>query len=149
LENEQGTAAMTKAEVEQSDGPRGTGQHVLIVEDDPDLREALELIIGSDGYSVASARDGKEALNRLAAGLKPSVIVVDLLMPVMNGWELCEELSLDPNLGSIPVILMSASGGPMLPPRPKSLVRLFRKPFTFLQLLQAIEKGCEESARRN
>ena len=127
---------------------RGKGQRVLIVEDDQDLREALEVIVTSDGYAVRSAHEGREALGILASGYKPAVILVDLLMPVMDGWQLCEELSLDPDLGSIPVILMSASGGPMLPPRPKSLVRLFRKPFTFLQLLQSIEKGCEESARK-
>src|SRR5205814_2293800 len=109
----------------------------------------LGAIVGADGYEVQTARDGREALRVLRSAFRPSVILVDLLMPVMDGWQLCDELAADSELASIPVILMSASGGPLPPPRPSSLVRLFRKPFTFLQLLDAIAKGCATGKTSN
>jgi CheY-like chemotaxis protein len=122
--------------------PVAEGLHeVMIVEDDMDLRETLGSIVAAEGYRVTTAHNGREALSLLLGGYRPAVILVDLIMPVMDGWQLCEELATDPQLQDIPVILMSASGGPLLPPRPPRLVRLFRKPFTFVQLLDAIAKG--------
>ena len=120
------------------------GHTVLVVEDDMDLREALVTIVAAEGYEVASAREGREALQLLESGVRPDVILVDLLMPVMDGWELCDELGRREELAAIPVILMSASGGPDEPPHPRGLVRLFRKPFTFVQLLDTIGKACGE-----
>ncbi len=79
----------------------------------------------------------------LRGGYRPALLLVDLIMPVMDGWELCEALAAEPGVGTVPVILMSASGGPLAPPHPSRLVRLFKKPFTFSQLLDAIAKGCE------
>jgi CheY-like chemotaxis protein len=67
---------------------------------------------------------------------------VDLIMPIMDGWELCEALAVDARYDALPVILMSASGGPLPPPRRAKAVRLFKKPFTFSQLLDAVAKGC-------
>src|SRR5438477_7398593 len=127
-------------EPERAERRRAAGCEVLVVEDDPDLRETLVSILEQEGYRARAARDGREALEILAGGFRPAVLLIDLIMPIMDGWELCEALVQDPKLSSLPVVLMSASGGPLPPPRPTKLVRLLRKPFTFEQLVAAIAK---------
>ncbi|HKC25007.1 MAG TPA: response regulator [Thermoanaerobaculia bacterium] len=125
-----------------------TGHSVLIVEDERDVRDTLAEVISAEGHEVVLANNGRAALDALVGGLRPSVILIDLIMPVMDGWQLCDELSRDRELGDIPVILMSASAGPLSPPAPPRLVRFFRKPFTFLQLLQSIEDACGSGGPR-
>lgn len=86
------------------------GQDLLIVEDDADLREILELALVSEGYRVATARNGAEALERLRSQTKkPRLILLDLMMPVMNGWEFRDERRQDPELADIPMVVLSAA----------------------------------------
>jgi len=118
---------------------------VLVVEDDADLGQSIATVLELEGYRARLAADGREALTLLDTGYRPSLLLVDLIMPVMDGWELCDALAGDERYDEIPVILMSASGGPLPPPHPPKLVRLFRKPFAFSQLIEAIEKGCESA----
>jgi CheY-like chemotaxis protein len=80
---------------------------VLVVEDDDDLRDNLEFLLRRKGYSVSGAANGRVALDVLAAGEPPCVILLDLMMPVMDGWELRTRLLADPRLGSVPVVLLS------------------------------------------
>lgn len=115
---------------------------VLVVEDDVDLGHTLASVLELEGYRARIAHDGREALALLGTGYTPSLLLVDLIMPVMDGWELCDALAADPRYSELPVILMSASGGPLPPPRRSKGVRLFKKPFTFSQLLDAVAKGC-------
>jgi two-component system, chemotaxis family, chemotaxis protein CheY len=84
---------------------RGT---VLVVEDDPELLLSLSEVIESEGYSVACARHGLEALGRLRGGVRPSVILLDLMMPIMNGWQFRYEQRQDSDLAKIPVVVVSA-----------------------------------------
>jgi CheY-like chemotaxis protein len=128
--------------LDEAPAPAATGHEILVVEDDTDLRQTLASILELEGYRVRAAGDGREALGMLRGGYRPSLLLVDLIMPVMDGWELCDALSTEPGFRTVPVILMSASGGPLPPPHPSRLVRLFKKPFTFSQLLDAIAKGC-------
>ena len=65
-------------------------KHVLVVEDEPDLAEALQVILESSGFEVEVARNGREAL-RLVEGRMPGLIILDMLMPIMNGWEFAAE----------------------------------------------------------
>lgn len=81
---------------------------VLVIDDDAASRSTLQLILERDGYTVSSAGDGRQALELLRGGLTPDVILLDLLMPVMNGWQFLEELRRDAALTSIPVIVVSA-----------------------------------------
>ena len=81
---------------------------VLVVDDDPYIREALSEVLGDEGYPVATARDGEEALERLGTAPAPSLILLDLRMPGMSGWELRRRLLADPALAAIPVVLLSA-----------------------------------------
>jgi CheY-like chemotaxis protein len=82
---------------------------ILVVEDDADIRQALEEIIEEHGFSVVGARHGKEALEFLSRAAElPCLILLDLMMPVMDGATFREEQRRDPRIASIPVVLLSA-----------------------------------------
>ena len=81
---------------------------VLVVEDDPNLLCSLSEMLESEGYEVACARHGLEALGRLRGGVRPSLILLDLMMPIMNGWQFRYEQRQDSDLAKIPVVVVSA-----------------------------------------
>ncbi len=81
---------------------------VLVVEDDPELLEALSGALESEGYGVGRARHGLDALGQLRAGKRPCVILLDLMMPIMNGWQFRYEQRQDSDLSKIPVVVVSA-----------------------------------------
>jgi two-component system NtrC family sensor kinase len=83
---------------------------ILLVEDDYSIREAVYDILEGEGYDVVQAENGREALERLRAGAPPDLIVLDLRMPVMDGWEFRAAQKNDPNLATIPVLAVSADG---------------------------------------
>jgi CheY-like chemotaxis protein len=80
---------------------------LLLVEDDPDVREDLGFLLQQQGHSVVLAAHGREALDLLMQGLRPRMIILDLMMPVMDGWQLRAELLKTPELAAIPVVLLS------------------------------------------
>jgi CheY-like chemotaxis protein len=81
---------------------------VLIVEDDEDLREMMAQLLTLEGYDAASVANGREALDYLQHSSTPNVILLDLMMPVMDGWEFRRQLEADPALAPVPVIVLSA-----------------------------------------
>lgn len=86
---------------------------ILIVEDDTTLRNVLLEKLSKSGYAVEGAEDGEVALEKLRGGLKPDLILLDILMPKKNGMEVMEEMSVDPVLKTIPIIVISNSGQPV------------------------------------
>jgi len=86
------------------------GHCILVVEDDDDAREAIVAILQLTGYQAVPAADGEEALDRLRQPDLPDLILLDLWMPVMDGWEFREEQRKDPTLARIPVVVVSALG---------------------------------------
>ncbi len=82
----------------------------MIVEDDPDTREMLERFLELEGFTVRSAANGQLALEALHADSEPCVILLDLMMPVMNGWQFRAAQSCDPKLAQIPVVVVTAAG---------------------------------------
>jgi CheY-like chemotaxis protein len=82
---------------------------ILVVEDDQEAREALADVLSSEGYQVVLAGNGLEALELLNGGLRPAVALVDLQMPVMDGWRLLAQLRSDPRFQDLRVVVMSAS----------------------------------------
>ena len=80
---------------------------VLLVDDDPDFVEAIKVIVENGGYAVRVAYDGAEGLEAVAEE-KPDLIVLDVMMPVMNGHEACAKLKADPQTAKIPIILLTA-----------------------------------------
>jgi CheY-like chemotaxis protein len=83
---------------------------VFIVEDDLDTRDMLGSFLEMEGYEVETAANGQQALERLNAGSSACVILLDLMMPVMDGWQFRREQSRDAALSKIPVIVVSAVG---------------------------------------
>jgi CheY-like chemotaxis protein len=83
--------------------------HILIVEDDRDLRDTLREALELEGYVAVSVENGRAALRHLATGAKPCMILLDLMMPVMDGWTFRQELLKDRALAAIPVIVMTAA----------------------------------------
>lgn len=83
---------------------------VLVVDDDPDICEVMQMILGARGYRVVTAEGGDEALQLLRAGEEPCLILLDLMMPGMNGLEFRAEQLRDPVLAAIPVVMISAGG---------------------------------------
>jgi len=81
---------------------------VLVVDDESDIREVFEAVLRYDGYEVISANDGQQALDLLRRGARPDAIILDLMMPVMDGWQFRVAQKADPALASIPVIAVSA-----------------------------------------
>src|SRR5678815_4915391 len=82
---------------------------VLIVEDEPDIRDLLAFHLGRDGYQVATAATGAEAL-RQAARERPDLIVLDLMLPEIDGREVCRRVRQDPATAAVPVIMLTAKG---------------------------------------
>jgi CheY-like chemotaxis protein len=110
---------------------------ILLVEDDAAIRDAVAECLETEGYRVQAAGDGAEALTWLARGERPALIVLDLVMPVMNGAELLAQVRADPALERVPTLLMTAAivaGTTPLPAADATLV----KPFDLDQLLGAI-----------
>ncbi len=108
---------------------------VLVVEDEPDIRESEAEVLESEGYEVSTASDGWEALRRAHEAI-PSVILLDLMMPRMDGWEFRQAQLRDPELAPIPVIVVSA----MPPPTGVNPAAHLTKPFALSQLLDAVER---------
>jgi CheY-like chemotaxis protein len=89
--------------------PKEPMSSILLVEDDRDSREALAFVLEDAGHTVASAGNGREALELLDDDEKPDLILLDLMMPVMNGWEFLGERKRRPVLASIPVMVLTAA----------------------------------------
>jgi CheY-like chemotaxis protein len=81
---------------------------ILIVEDEPDLRNALAEVLGGLGYHAEIAANGLEALDRLRWGLRPTFVLLDMQMGVMTGWDFRQEQLREPALAAIPVVAMTA-----------------------------------------
>jgi two-component system chemotaxis response regulator CheY len=86
----------------------GQCRSVLLVEDDEDIRESLNEALAWEGYHVVAASNGREALDRLRNMPRPFIILLDLMMPVMNGWDFADALQADEMLATIPVVVVSA-----------------------------------------
>jgi two-component system cell cycle sensor histidine kinase/response regulator CckA len=87
---------------------RASGRRLLVIEDDADIRGALDGLLSMEGFHVAGCSNGREALDWLRASPKPDVILLDLMMPVMDGWQFRVAQKADPEFANIPVLALSA-----------------------------------------
>ena len=113
---------------------------ILTVEDDAAIREAITEVLTYSGHKVMGARNGLEGLNFLQAGLRPQIILLDLMMPVMDGWTFLEEILKTQDLIKIPVIIVSAvvtDGTMNTYPNVKAIIK---KPVMIENLLKVIKE---------
>jgi DNA-binding response OmpR family regulator len=111
---------------------------ILIVEDDVEILESLRDRLAQEGFAVRTALDGQQALDDLLSHERPSLILLDLRLPVRSGWELLEALRRSDTLITIPVVVVSA----YLSFPPIGAVAWVRKPFKPDQLIAVIKEHC-------
>ncbi len=99
-------APPTPAPPAEGGGQRGT---VLVIDDDPAVRDVMERLLRQEGFRVETAADGEEGL-RKAAELRPDLITLDVIMPRKDGWSVLADLKAEPNLAEVPVIMLSMAG---------------------------------------
>ncbi len=109
---------------------------VLVVDDDPDMRDTVAAALETEGYAVRCAENGAQAL-ALMRGYLPEAIVLDLSMPVMTGWELLEAVHARRDLRKVPVLVLSAMGAPVG-------VEHLSKPVRLEELLATLDRICQQ-----
>jgi CheY-like chemotaxis protein len=113
---------------------------VLIVEDDADLREMMAQLLLLEGYKTETVANGRDALQYLQTAERPDVILLDLMMPVMDGWEFRRRQLADPSLSAVPVVVLSALDAS----RAADLdgAAFLKKPLDFDRLLVLVRQFC-------
>ena len=112
---------------------------IVVVDDDVDLREVICDALAADGYTVTPARNGAEALSTLRQANDVCLVLLDLMMPVMSGYEFLKVRSSDPQLAKIPVVVMSArwEGSDET-----GVVEFLRKPPGLAVILETVARYC-------
>ena len=123
-------------------GPAPHPKRVLIVEDNEVTRDVMAMILASDGYEVSTAANGRTALERLRGGERPCVILLDLMMPVMDGWQFREEQRRDSSLADIPVVVCTAAGE-AAQKSALGAAEVLGKPVEADDLLAAVRRQCD------
>jgi CheY-like chemotaxis protein len=118
--------------------------YILVVEDDRDLREILGDALRLEGYDVVCVEHGEAALRHLETGARPCMILLDLMMPVMDGWAFRQEILKDQALALIPVVLMTAAGADRAQSIPSN--RILHKPLEMGSVIDAVQEHCQGTA---
>lgn len=118
---------------------------ILVVEDDADLREVLAESLRLEGHEVLESVDGLDALERLRGGARPALVVLDLVMPRMDGRQLLTTMRADAALADIPVVLVTGT-----PPRDlaEAVDAILKKPIGIQDLLRCIGRRCAGGGTR-
>jgi CheY-like chemotaxis protein len=117
--------------------------YVLVVEDDVDLRESVELLLSMNGHKVTAVGGGSEALRWLQSGRPhPCLVLLDLMMPGMDGFELRLRMTSDPSLATIPVVVMTGAGVLADQRSGELKAEVLRKPVTRSTLLDTVKRFC-------
>ena len=112
---------------------------VLLVDDDEDLRDSIADLLRQRGYPVATAEDGHAALAIIAGSRNPCIVLLDLVMPVMDGWKFLAVVQADPAMASIPVVIASAHAATHAP---TGVAGILHKPFDMDELFATIARHC-------
>ncbi len=123
-------------------GMRKKQKLILIVEDDPELRECMQSLLELNGYAVETACDGVEALGSLRRGLHPCVILLDLMMPGMDGFQFVNEKRQLPRLSQIPVIIYSGHYDAKANAARLGASAYLQKPFDVENFLNLVRHHC-------
>jgi two-component system response regulator VicR len=119
------------------DGFADGARTILLVEDDGEIRDIIGDLLERDGYDVIPAGNGKQAIDYLAARQElPALILLDLMMPIVSGWEFLRAISQDPRTASIPVVVITAVRGD----RPHGVAAVLKKPFGVDDIVAAVRR---------
>ena len=112
---------------------------ILIVDDDEGIREALQMAFETEGYETAVAAQGEEALAWLGEHSSPGLVLLDLMMPVMDGWQVIDNLRQTHRLSRLPIVVMTAFGRDL---GSAASLPLLRKPINLSTLMQKVHQHC-------
>lgn len=112
-----------------------TKPRIAVIEDDEDLRRLMALVLGEEGYDVSDFASARDALRALEDGGTADLILLDLMMPDMNGWEFCEQRAASAKISRVPVIVVTARRDIT---RPTGVSDILHKPFDVVDLMRAI-----------
>ena len=118
------------------------GVTILVVEDDASIRDILSLALTADGYKVITAANGQEALKILSEMSNPCLILLDLMMPIMNGWQFAAAISENANFKNIPIVVLTAFAD-KVKTIPGKLT--LKKPIDLELLFEVAKKYCHEA----
>jgi CheY-like chemotaxis protein len=113
---------------------------ILVVDDDQDILDVTSLVLGAEGYEVLTATDGAQALQLLQAGVRPDLILLDMMMPHMNGWEFRTAQLADRDIQHIPVVIVTGDGRAKEKAEQIGAQGWLGKPVGLGQLIAAIER---------
>jgi CheY-like chemotaxis protein len=121
---------------------------IMVVEDDEPILFTIQELLESEGYTVVTAKNGKEAIERMEQIKHPCLILLDMFMPVMDGWQFIEQLKLnqDDKVTQIPIVVTSAAGE-RARQAGQAVSGYIKKPIDLDQLLSTVEKFCGIPAR--
>lgn len=117
---------------------------VLLVEDDLEIRDVLQDLLEREGYDVIPATNGKQALDYLTldASAHADLVILDLMTPIVTGWQVLDQLRRDPSLSQVPVIVVTATAAE----KPTGASALLRKPFHLNTLFDTVKQCLGEQA---
>ncbi len=114
---------------------------VLVVDDDQDIRESIAILVESEGHPVVTASHGAEAIDRLRSDPAPALVLLDLMMPVMDGWGVLRAMQANDAWAIIPVIVITANHEDA----PDGVQAVLRKPFDIASLMRVLKTYCGET----
>ena len=120
-----------------------TSRKVLVVEDNDDVREAFITLLLMHGYQASGASSGMSALEQLHEGLRPCVVILDLRMPEMDGWSVWARMHAEPQLASIPVVMVSGDPDQLRRAEALGLRNFLRKPVDAEKLVAIVARYCD------
>ena len=118
-----------------------TCKSILVIEDDAATRDVVTMVLEEEGYAVTGVANGQEALAHLRITEPPHLILLDLMMPVMNGWEFRQQQRQDPSLEAIPVVVVSADGNAPQKAAAIGARDYLQKPIDLDALLAAVQRN--------
>lgn len=120
--------------------PTAHRHQVLVVDDSPDICEALTMMLDMEGYAATAVQSGSAALDELTGGFRPCVMLLDIRMPGTNGWDVWERMRADPELARTPVVIVSGESPDAARARDVGIRDVLRKPVDAGAVLAAVER---------
>ena len=116
---------------------------ILLVEDDQDIRETLIELLEGEGYNVIFAENGQAGLDKLNDGTSlPNLILLDLMMPIKDGFQFCAEKDANPKIAHLPVVVMSADGHIRENQKRVNASAYLKKPLDIYEIIAIVQKFC-------